>query len=127
MRISEWSSDVCSSDLYLASESYQKNGYHCEELNGGVYWVTDGGYNTSFVVTDTCVIAIDAPPTLGENMLAAIEAVTDKPITPVIYSPWHSDHNGAGALYGPDVKIIANEPTKERPERVPDSSEERRE
>src|SRR3546814_4529168 len=87
MRISDWSSDVCSSDLekdhppsipdfqpaYLASESYQKNGYHCEELNGGVYWVTDGGYDTSFVVTDTCVIAIDAPPTLGENMLAAIE------------------------------------------------------
>lgn len=105
---------------YLASEGYQKNGYHCEELRDGVYWVTDGGYDTSFIVTDTCVIAIDAPPTLGENILAAIEAVTDKPITHVIYSHWHSDHIGAASMYGPDVTIISHDITKELLERFPD-------
>src|SRR3546814_17073101 len=63
---------------------------------------------------------MDAAPTLGENRLAAIEAVTDKPITHLIYSHWHSDHIGAASMYGPDVKIIAHELTKELLERFPD-------
>lgn len=105
---------------YLSSPEFIKNGYHCEELRDGFYWVTSGGYDAAFLVTDEGVIAIDAPPILGENMLAAIEAVTDKPIVKVIYSHWHSDHIGAAAMYGPNVKIIAHEITKELLTRFPD-------
>src|SRR5690606_37172981 len=105
---------------YFWGERFQKLGYHVEELRGGFYWVTSGGYDAAFVVTDEGVIAIDAPPTLGENMLAAIEEVTDKRVTHVIYSHWHTDHIGAASIYGPDVEIIAHEITKELLERFPD-------
>lgn len=105
---------------YFWSEKFQKTGYHCEELRDGFYWVTSGGYDAAFVVTSEGVIAIDAPPTLGENMLAAIEDVTDKPVTHVIYSHWHTDHIGAASIYGPDVEIVAHVFTKELLERFPD-------
>jgi glyoxylase-like metal-dependent hydrolase (beta-lactamase superfamily II) len=105
---------------YFHSERFKKLGYHCEELRDGFYWVTSGGYDAAFVVTDKGVIAIDAPPTLGENMLAAIEDVTDKPVTHVIYSHWHTDHIGAASIYGANVEIIAHEITRELLERFPD-------
>lgn len=105
---------------YFTSERFQKLGYHVEELRGGFYWVTSGGYDAAFVVTDDGVIAIDAPPTIGENMLAAIEDVTDKPVTHVIYSHWHTDHIGAASVFGPNVEIVAHEITKELLERFPD-------
>jgi glyoxylase-like metal-dependent hydrolase (beta-lactamase superfamily II) len=107
---------------YVTSEHFQKLGFHAEELRDGFHWVTSGGYDAAFVVTDDGVIAIDAPPTLGENMLAAIAEVTDKRVTHVIYSHWHTDHIGAASVYGPNVEIIAHEITKELLERFPDQN-----
>ena len=70
-------------------------GYLVEEIREGLFWVTDGAYNTIFLVTDKGVVAVDAPPTIGKNYLKAISEVTDKPITHVIYSHAHIDHIGA--------------------------------
>lgn len=97
-----------------------KKGYHVEEISDGVYWVSSGWYDTMFVRTGNGLIAIDAPPALGENLLVAMEEVTDEPVTHVVYSHWHADHIGAASLYGPKVKIIAHEKTKELLERFPD-------
>lgn len=60
--------------------------YLVEQIRDDLYWVTDGAYITMFLVTDNSVIAVDAPPTLGENYLKAISEVTNKPVTHVIYS-----------------------------------------
>ena len=72
-----------------------EKGYLVEEIRDNLYWVTDGSYNTMFLVTDEGVVAIDAPPSIGQNYLNAIAEVTDKPITHVIYSHAHLDHIGA--------------------------------
>ena len=48
-----------------------------------------------FMVTDKGVVAIDAPPTTGNNYLKAIAEVTTKPVTYVVYSHAHIDHIGA--------------------------------
>ena len=72
-----------------------EKGYVVEEIRGGLYGVTDGSYNTMFLVTDEGVVAIDAPPSIGANYLKAIAEVTDKPIKYVIYSHSHLDHIGA--------------------------------
>ena len=72
-----------------------EKGYVVEEIRGGLYWVTDGSYNTMFMVTDEGVVVIDAPPSIGANYLKAIAEVTDKPINYVIYSHSHLDHIGA--------------------------------
>jgi len=78
------------------------------------------GYDAAFVQTGEGVIVIDAPPTLGENLIAAIESVTDEPIAKVIYSHWHSDHIGAASMFGPDVEYVAHDITRELLERFPD-------
>jgi glyoxylase-like metal-dependent hydrolase (beta-lactamase superfamily II) len=97
-----------------------KKGYHVEEISDGVYWVSSGWYDCMFIRTGSGVIAVDAPPALGENLLAAIEEVTDEPVTHVIYSHWHADHIGAASVYGSKVKRIAHDKTRELLERFPD-------
>jgi uncharacterized protein YdeI (BOF family) len=61
-------------------------GYLVQQIRDHLYWVTDGSYNTMFLVTDKGVVAVDAPPSIGKNYLKAIAEVTDKPVTYVIYS-----------------------------------------
>lgn len=84
-------------------------GYIVEEIKDGLYWVTDGAYNTMFLTTGQGVIAIDAPPSIGKNYLKAIEEVTDEPITHVIYSHTHNDHIGSAAMFPDGVIIIAHQ------------------
>ncbi|MEA3116023.1 MAG: hypothetical protein QOG58_5822, partial [Caballeronia sp.] len=65
---------------------------------------------------------VDTPPLLGENMRRAVAEVTDEPVTHFIYSHWHKDHTGASGIWGPDVKYIGHQSTREHLERWPDSS-----
>jgi glyoxylase-like metal-dependent hydrolase (beta-lactamase superfamily II) len=44
-----------------------------------------------FLVTDKGVVAVDAPPSLGQKYLRAIAEVTDKPVNYLIYSHAHID------------------------------------
>jgi glyoxylase-like metal-dependent hydrolase (beta-lactamase superfamily II) len=82
-----------------------------KEIRDGLFWVTDGAYNTMFLVTDEGVVAIDAPPTIGTNYLKAISEVTNKPITHVIYSHAYIDHIGAAGMFPENAVIIAQEET----------------
>lgn len=87
------------------------NGYHVDEIEDDLYWVTDGSYQMMFLVYNNGVIVVDAPPSIGENILNAIADVTDKPITHVIYSHSHADHIGAAGIYPEDATVIAHEDT----------------
>jgi glyoxylase-like metal-dependent hydrolase (beta-lactamase superfamily II) len=87
------------------------NGYHVAEINDGLYWVTEGSYQMMFLVYKDGVIAVDAPPSIGQNILKAINDVTDKPITHVVYSHSHADHIGAAGIYPEDAIVIAHEET----------------
>ena len=84
-------------------------GYLVEEIRDGLYWVTDGAYNTIFLTTGQGVIVVDAPPSIGENYLKAIAEVTDEPITHVIYSHTHNDHIGAASIFPDDAIYIAHQ------------------
>ena len=84
-------------------------GYAIEELGHGLFVVYDGSYQMMFLTTGKGVIVVDAPPTTGKNILAAISSVTDEQITHVIYSHTHKDHIGAASLYPKDATIIAHE------------------
>ncbi|MGD0648696.1 MAG: MBL fold metallo-hydrolase, partial [Acidobacteriaceae bacterium] len=104
----------------LFLEDRLQKGYHAEEISDGVYWVTSGWYDCMFIRTGSGVIAVDAPPALGELLLTAIEEVTDEPVTHFIYSHWHADHVGAAAIFGPNVKRYGHEKTRELLLRFPD-------
>ena len=97
-----------------------KKGYHVEEIKDGLYWVTEGVYQMMFLTTGEGVIAVDAPPNIGQKILAAIKETTDEPITHVIYSHAHADHIAAAGMYPKDAMYIAHEATaaalaKDRP------------
>ncbi|MDH3313930.1 MAG: MBL fold metallo-hydrolase [Nitrosopumilus sp.] len=86
-------------------------GYLVEEIRDGLYWVTDGAYNTMFLTTGQGVIAVDAPPSIGENYLKAIAEVTEEPVTHVIYSHTHNDHVGSTSMFPDDVTLISHQET----------------
>src|SRR5258708_17965362 len=61
-----------------------------------------------FLATRDGVVLVDAPPTIGHNLLRAIEAITAAngmpgTVTHLVYSHSHADHIGASSLFGPDV------------------------
>jgi len=84
-------------------------GYFVEEIRDGLYWVTDGAYNTMFLTTGQGVIAVDAPPSIGENYLKAIAEVTEEPVTHMIYSHTHNDHVGSTSMFPDDVTFISHQ------------------
>ena len=88
-----------------------EKGYFVTEIKDGVYWLIDGFYQAAFFTTGEGVIAIDAPPSLGEKYLQAIAEVTDEPISYLIYSHYHKDHIGAASIFPANVTIIAHEDT----------------
>ncbi len=103
----------------------QTKGYFVEEVRDGLYWLTDGSYTMMFLTTGEGVIVVDAPPSLGARIPAAIAEVTDEPITHVVYSHTHADHiGGAGALPSDAVYIAHDEAAAQLrvamdPDRVP--------
>jgi len=84
-------------------------GYLVEEIKDGLYWVTDGAYQAMFLTTGKGVIAVDAPPSIGENYLKAIAEVTEEPVTHVIYSHTHNDHVGSISMFPDDAVYIAHQ------------------
>jgi len=87
--------------------------YFVQEIRGGLYWITDGLYNTMFLVSSEGVIAVDPLPNLGPRYLKAIAEVTNKPITHVVYSHEHTDHIAAAYLFPKNAVYIAHKKTAE--------------
>ena len=93
------------------STSSVDKGYVVKLLRGGIYWLSDGAYNTIFVISSVGVIVIDPIPTLGDRYLQAIREVTDKPITHIVYSHEHTDHIGSAYLFPKSATIVAQQET----------------
>jgi glyoxylase-like metal-dependent hydrolase (beta-lactamase superfamily II) len=88
-------------------------GYYVGRIDGNLYWVTDGFYQAMFLSTHEGVVLVDAPPTIGHNLLRAIADVTKangRPgtVTHLIYSHSHADHAGASSILGKDVIRIGH-------------------
>ena len=86
-------------------------GYLVEEIRDGLYWITDGAYQAMFLTTGEGVIVVDAPPSIGQNIISAIIETTDETITHVVYSHTHNDHIGAASIYPTNATIIAHAET----------------
>ncbi|MEU8355444.1 MBL fold metallo-hydrolase [Nonomuraea sp. NPDC048882] len=94
-----------------------ESGYFVERVRGNLYWVTDGFYQAMFLTTTEGVVVVDAPPTIGRNLLRAIEEVTEarhRPsrVTHLVYSHSHADHIGAASIFGSGVTRVAHSETK---------------
>ena len=76
-----------------------KLGYAVHSVGGGVYVISDNGWQSAFLVTDEGVIVFDAPASFGKSIPSAIANVTDKPIKMLVYSHEHKDHIGGSAAF----------------------------
>lgn len=92
-------------------------GYRIEELGKGLYLITDNAYQSMFMVYETGVVVIDAPPPYAAHIVQGIREVTDKPITHLVYSHSHSDHIAGANALGKVPVIIAHAATKRLLER----------
>jgi len=90
-----------------AAAAVGAKGYEVRELRGGLYWLSDGAYNTMFLVSSQGVIVVDPLPTLGARYLEAIRSVTDQPVTHIVYSHEHTDHIGGAQLLAKGATIVA--------------------
>jgi glyoxylase-like metal-dependent hydrolase (beta-lactamase superfamily II) len=93
------------------------DGYYVGRIQGNLYWVTDSFYQAMFLTTRAGVVLVDAPPTIGHNLLRAITEVTEANgmpdrVTHLIYSHSHADHIGASAIIGKDVVRIGHAETR---------------
>lgn len=80
-----------------------KKGVETRKVADGVFVVTDGVWQSAFVVTDAGVIVFDAPETYAAKIRAEITAVTSQPITTLVYTHIHKDHIGGSAAFT-DIK-----------------------
>jgi glyoxylase-like metal-dependent hydrolase (beta-lactamase superfamily II) len=94
-----------------------EQGYHVGRVEGNLYWVTDGTYQSAFLTTSDGVVLFDAPPTIGHNLQRAVDEIAaangvSNEVTHLIYSHHHADHAGASSLFGRDVARIGHEQTR---------------
>jgi glyoxylase-like metal-dependent hydrolase (beta-lactamase superfamily II) len=94
-----------------------EQGFHVGRVERNLFWVTDGTYQSAFLLTDDGVVLFDAPPTIGHNLrravdeMAAAEGATNT-VTHLVYSHHHADHSGAANLFGDDIIRIGHERTR---------------
>ena len=70
--------------------------------------------NTTFVIGAEGVVVFDGGgmPAMSEQIIDKIRSLTDKPVTHVVISHWHGDHNFGVYRFAeefPDVQFIAHE------------------
>jgi glyoxylase-like metal-dependent hydrolase (beta-lactamase superfamily II) len=92
-------------------------GYYVGCVEGNLYWVTDGTYQSAFLTTRDGVVLFDAPPTIGHNLQRAVDEVTNangvsSRVTYLVYSHHHADHAGASFLFGQNVVRIGHDETR---------------
>jgi len=64
-------------------------------VRGGIYMLVGNGGNTTVQIGDEGVMVVDTQfPQMSGKVLAAIRALTDKPIRYVVNTHFHSDHIG---------------------------------
>ena len=92
-------------------------GYYVGRVEGNLYWITDGTYQSAFLTTREGVVLFDAPPSIGHNIQRAIDEIAtvygvSNEVTHLIYSHHHADHAGASSLFGRNITRIGHEETR---------------
>jgi hypothetical protein len=55
-----------------------KEGYRLQGLGTGLYMITDNIYQSMFMVHETGVVVVDAPPSYAAKIVAGIREITEK-------------------------------------------------
>jgi glyoxylase-like metal-dependent hydrolase (beta-lactamase superfamily II) len=84
-------------------------------VRGNLYIVPGQGPNTAVFVTKTGVVLVDTKlANNGEAILKQVRTVTDLPITTIINTHSHPDHNGSNDYFPPTVEVVTHENLQKR-------------
>ncbi len=91
-----------------------------EQVNGNVYRIWGAGGNTTVFIREDDVVLVDTKlPNSGEQILAEVRKVTDKPIGMIINTHSHPDHMGSNnELDGDGIEVVAHVNSERRMEAV---------
>jgi cyclase len=90
-----------------------------EKVNDRLYMITGGGGNTAAFITDNGVVLVDTKlANWGQAIMDKVKSVTNKPITTIINTHTHGDHNGSNEFFGASVEFVAHENTKANMEKM---------
>jgi glyoxylase-like metal-dependent hydrolase (beta-lactamase superfamily II) len=91
-----------------------------EKVRENLFMIRGGGGNTAAFITTKGVVLVDTKdPGMGPAIMAQVRSVTDKPVTTIINTHTHADHNGSNEHFPTTVEIVTQENTKTNMEKMP--------
>jgi glyoxylase-like metal-dependent hydrolase (beta-lactamase superfamily II) len=96
-----------------------------EKIKNNLYKIPGAGSNTTVFITDAGVVLVDTKLATsmvdgkvqnnGEMIMNQVKTVTDKPVTMIVNTHVHPDHNGSNSYFKaarPTVEVVTHENTK---------------
>ncbi len=84
-----------------------------QRVNGNVYVIQGNGGNTAAFVAANGIVLVDTKlANNGRAILDQVRTISDKPITHIINTHTHGDHNGSNQFFPATVEIVTHENTQ---------------
>jgi len=87
-----------------------------EKIKDTLYKIPGAGGNTTVFITAQGVVLVDTKlANNGEAILKQVQTITDKPVSMIINTHTHPDHNGSNDYFKtarPTIEVVAHENTK---------------
>ena len=97
----------------------QDNTSRIEKVRDNLFMIRGGGGNTAAFITTKGVVLVDTKnPGMGQAIMDQVRSVTDKPVTTIINTHTHADHNGSNEHFPTAVEIVTQENTKANMEKM---------
>jgi cyclase len=91
-----------------------------EKVADNLYMIPGAGGNSGVYLAANGVVLVDTKnPNNGQLILDQIKTVTDKPITHIINTHTHGDHNGSNIFFPAMVEVVTQENTKANMQKMP--------
>ncbi len=91
-----------------------------DKVKDNLFVLRNGGGNTAVFITEMGVVLVDTKnPGWGPRILEKVRSLTEKPVTMIINTHTHGDHNGSNEAFAPTVEFVAHENTKANMVRMP--------
>ena len=91
-----------------------------EKVADNLYFIFGAGGNTGVYIAEKGVVLVDTKnPNNGQGILDQVKSVTDKPITHIINTHTHGDHNGSNVFFPASVEIVSQENTAANMQKMP--------
>ena len=116
-RVGSNANDAWHSSRPALGPAVNDHGYYVGRVEGNLYWITNGTYQSAFLTTSDGVVLFDAPASIGHNIQRAVDEIAaasgvSNEVTHLIYSHHHADHTGASSLFGRNIIRIGHEETR---------------